>query len=98
MRWPASRVDLGSRALLAALDALAALAEQARRADWCRPRFVKDALIEIERGRHPVVEARLAEGGTPFMPNDCRLDARCRMLVVTGPNMGGKSTACARSR
>ena len=49
-------------------------------------------MIEIERGRHPVVEARLAEGGTPFMANDCRLDAKCRMLVVTGPNMGGKST------
>ncbi len=77
---------------LAAIDALAALAEQARRADWCRPRFVKEPLIEIERGRHPVVEARLQESGTPFMANDCRLDAKCRMLVITGPNMGGKST------
>ncbi|MGZ8259968.1 MAG: DNA mismatch repair protein MutS, partial [Caldimonas sp.] len=77
---------------LASLDALAALAELARRADWCRPAFVKEPLIEIERGRHPVVEARLAEGGKPFIANDCRLDARCRMLVVTGPNMGGKST------
>jgi len=77
---------------LASLDALAALAEVARRSDWCRPRFVKEPLIEIERGRHPVVEARLAETGTPFIANDCRLDATCRMLVVTGPNMGGKST------
>jgi len=77
---------------LASLDALAALAEQARRADWCRPRFVREPLIEIERGRHPVVEARLAEAGKPFIANDCRLDARCRMLVITGPNMGGKST------
>ncbi|HEX4236275.1 MAG TPA: DNA mismatch repair protein MutS, partial [Caldimonas sp.] len=77
---------------LASLDALAALAEQARRADWCRPRFVKEPLIEIERGRHPVVEARLAESGKPFIANDCRLDANCRMLVITGPNMGGKST------
>ncbi|MGE5117126.1 MAG: MutS-related protein, partial [Betaproteobacteria bacterium] len=41
---------------------------------------------------HPVVEARLAETGTAFMANDCRLDANRRMLVVTGPNMGGKST------
>jgi DNA mismatch repair protein MutS len=49
--------------------------------------------IEIERGRHPVVEARLAEtGGGAFIANDCRLDARTRMLVITGPNMGGKST------
>ena len=77
---------------LASLDALAALAEVARRGDWCRPRFVKEPLIEIERGRHPVVEARLQESGTPFMANDCRLDARRRMLVITGPNMGGKST------
>jgi DNA mismatch repair protein MutS len=77
---------------LAAIDALAALAEQARRGQWCRPRFVKEPLIEIERGRHPVVEARLQESGTPFMANDCRLDAKCRMLVITGPNMGGKST------
>jgi DNA mismatch repair protein MutS len=77
---------------LASLDALAALAEQARRGDWCRPRFVREPLIEIERGRHPVVEARLAESGKPFIANDCRLDAKCRMLVITGPNMGGKST------
>ena len=77
---------------LAAIDALAALAERAKSADWCRPHFVKEALIEIERGRHPVVEARLQEGGRPFMANDCRLDARRRMLVITGPNMGGKST------
>ena len=77
---------------LAAVDALAALAEGARRRDWCRPRFVKEPCIEIEKGRHPVVEARLAESGQPFMANDCRLDARRRMLVITGPNMGGKST------
>ena len=77
---------------LATIDALGALAAVAKRSDWCRPRFVKEPLIEIERGRHPVVEARLMEGGTPFMANDCRLDARCRMLVITGPNMGGKST------
>ena len=77
---------------LAALDALAALAEQARRADWCRPRFVKEPLIEIERGRHPVVEQRLQESGKPFIANSVGLDARRRMLVVTGPNMGGKST------
>ena len=77
---------------LAALDALAALADNARRLDWCRPRFVKEPCIEIEKGRHPVVEARLAASGQPFMANDCRLDAKRRMLVITGPNMGGKST------
>jgi DNA mismatch repair protein MutS len=77
---------------LASLDALAALAECAKRSDWCRPQFVREPCIEIERGRHPVVEARLQERGLSFMANDCRLDAKRRMLVITGPNMGGKST------
>ncbi len=77
---------------LATLDALAALAECAKRSEWCRPQFVREPRIEIERGRHPVVEARLQERGLTFMANDCRLDAKRRMLVITGPNMGGKST------
>jgi DNA mismatch repair protein MutS len=78
---------------LAGLDALAALAERAVTLNWCRPDFVPHPCLEIEAGRHPVVQARLAEtGGAEFMPNDCRLDARTRMLVITGPNMGGKST------
>ncbi|MEO8922405.1 MAG: DNA mismatch repair protein MutS, partial [Caldimonas sp.] len=77
---------------LASLDALAALAECATRSEWCRPQFVREPCIEIERGRHPVVEARLQERGLAFMANDCRLDAKRRMLVITGPNMGGKST------
>jgi DNA mismatch repair protein MutS len=78
---------------LATLDALAALAERAATLGWCRPQFVAHPCIHIERGRHPVVEARLAEtGGGAFIANDCRLDAKTRMLVITGPNMGGKST------
>ncbi len=78
---------------LAALDALAALAERAVTLNWCRPEFVPYPCIEIEAGRHPVVEARLAEtGGGAFIANHCRLDAKTRMLVITGPNMGGKST------
>ncbi len=78
---------------LAGLDALAALAERAATLDWCAPEFVNHPCIEIEAGRHPVVQARLQEtAGAEFIPNDCRLDARTRMLVITGPNMGGKST------
>jgi DNA mismatch repair protein MutS len=78
---------------LASLDTLAALAERASTLDWCRPQFVREPCITIEAGRHPVVEARLAETGAGnFMPNDCRLDANRKMLVITGPNMGGKST------
>ena len=78
---------------LASLDALAALAERATTLGWCRPQFVPYPCIDIESGRHPVVEARLAEtGGGSFIANHCRLDAKTRMLVITGPNMGGKST------
>ena len=78
---------------LASLDALAALAERASTLNWCRPEFVREPCIHIEAGRHPVVEARLAETGAGnFMANDCRLDAAQKMLVITGPNMGGKST------
>jgi DNA mismatch repair protein MutS len=78
---------------LAALDALAALAERAATLGWCRPQFVPYPCIEIVAGRHPVVEQRLREtGGAEFIANDCRLDAKTRMLVITGPNMGGKST------
>ena len=82
---------------LAALDALAALSERATTLDWCRPDFVPYPCIDIEAGRHPVVEARLAETGSRgqtrnFIANHCRLDAKTRMLIITGPNMGGKST------
>ena len=78
---------------LAALDALAALAERAAHAELVPAAVRREPCIEIEAGRHPVVEARLAEtGGGAFMANDCRLDANTRMLVITGPNMGGKST------
>ena len=78
---------------LAGIDALAALTERAATLGWCRPRFVPQPCIDIAQGRHPVVQARLMENGGPdFIANDCRLDARSRMLVITGPNMGGKST------
>lgn len=78
---------------LATLDALAALAERATTLGWCRPEFVPQPCIEIEAGRHPVVQARLDEtGGGPFIANHCRLDAKTRLVIITGPNMGGKST------
>ncbi len=76
-------------AALSELDALAALAERAAALDWVRPELSAEAVLSIEGGRHPVVE-RFAE--TPFVPNDLRLDAARRMLIITGPNMGGKST------
>ena len=78
---------------LASLDALATLAERATSLSWTRPEFVPYPCIDIVAGRHPVVEQRLVDTGKgAFMANDCQLDARTRMLVITGPNMGGKST------
>ncbi|HTH78539.1 MAG TPA: DNA mismatch repair protein MutS [Ramlibacter sp.] len=78
---------------LASLDALCALAERSLTLNWTRPQFTKEPGIEIVKGRHPVVESRLAEtSGTSFIPNDTRLGPRQRMQVITGPNMGGKST------
>ena len=55
---------------------------------YARPQFVEETLIEIEAGRHPVVEARIER----FIANDCRLSPQRQLLLVTGPNMGGKST------
>ncbi|MES2611932.1 MAG: DNA mismatch repair protein MutS [Pseudomonadota bacterium] len=78
---------------LAALDVLCALAERSLTLNWCAPQFVAEPCIEIEDGRHPVVEARLAEvSAGSFIANHTRLNANTRMQVITGPNMGGKST------
>ena len=78
---------------LATLDTLCALAERAHTLEWTRPHFVKEATLEITQGRHPVVEERLmATGANRFIANDCKLDTKRRMLIITGPNMGGKST------
>jgi DNA mismatch repair protein MutS len=78
---------------LASLDALCALAERSLTLGWCRPQFMKEPGIEIVRGRHPVVESRLAEtSGGAFIANDTRLGPKQRMQIITGPNMGGKST------
>ncbi|MBB4865579.1 DNA mismatch repair protein MutS [Pseudomonas nitritireducens] len=76
-------------AALAELDVLSNLAERALNLDLNRPRFVEESGILIEQGRHPVVEQVL---DTPFVANDLNLDEDTRMLVITGPNMGGKST------
>ena len=74
---------------LAVLDAIAALAERACSLQWIQPELVAEARIAIEGGRHPVVERFSA---TPFVPNDLRFDTGRSMLIITGPNMGGKST------
>jgi len=76
---------------LAEIDVLLALAEAAERGGYTRPRITDAPVLEISDGRHPVVE-RMLEGDR-FVPNDLRLDVRDRaLLIVTGPNMAGKST------
>jgi DNA mismatch repair protein MutS len=76
-------------AAVAALDVLATLTERALALRLTRPSLVDESRIEIRGGRHPVVEQHL-DG--PFVPNDLSLHDGRRMLIVTGPNMGGKST------
>jgi len=78
---------------LAALDALCTLTERSLTLDWHAPQFVETPCIDIQEGRHPVVQARLAElSSGNFIANDTALSPRQRMQVITGPNMGGKST------
>jgi len=80
-------------AAVANLDAIAALAEVGRRDGWVRPQVDDSVVLEIRGGRHPVVEPLLCAGGGEFVPNDADLDsAGNQILVLTGPNMSGKST------
>jgi DNA mismatch repair protein MutS len=74
---------------LAELDVLACYAERAIALNLVQPELVDGTCIEIRAGRHPVVEQTLT---TPFVPNDLALDDNRRLLIITGPNMGGKST------
>ncbi len=74
---------------LAHLDVVIGLAEAAARHRYTRPRLVEEDVLEIRGGRHPVVEQALAGR---FVPNDLRLDGEGRILILTGPNMAGKST------
>lgn len=77
---------------LARLDVASALAERAIEGGWCAPCFVDHPCFEIAGGRHPVVEAALAKSGARFVANDCTLGEGARLWLLTGPNMGGKST------
>ncbi len=77
---------------LKTLDALCALARAALRNGYVRPEITEDGVLEITGGRHPVVELSMA-GEEPFVPNDAHLDTEdSRMMIITGPNMAGKST------
>jgi DNA mismatch repair protein MutS len=76
-------------AAIAELDVYSTLAERSHSLDLCRPRFSDPPLLDIAQGRHLVVEQVLED---PFIANDTLLNAERRMLLITGPNMGGKST------
>ncbi len=77
---------------LARIDVAAGLAERAAEGGWARPDLVEHSCFDIEGGRHPVVEAAVARSGGRFVANDCKLSEDSRLWLVTGPNMGGKST------
>jgi DNA mismatch repair protein MutS len=90
----ASEAIMAACGALAAIDVAAALAELAAELDWTRPTVDASLAFRILGGRHPVVEAALKRDGVPFIANDCDLSggAEGRIALVTGPNMGGKST------
>ena len=75
---------------VARLDVWLALAETARKWSWSRPTVSTDLNIAITGGRHPGIEA--CQGSADYIPNDVHLDDQRRVLIITGPNMGGKST------
>ena len=78
-----------STAAIAQIDVLNCFAERAATLDCAQPELTDEPMLLIEGGRHPVVERA---GREPFVPNDLRFDDSRRMLIITGPNMGGKST------
>jgi DNA mismatch repair protein MutS len=78
-----------SAAAIAEIDVLSCFAERATTLQCAQPELVDEPMLRIDGGRHPVVERAARE---PFIPNDLRLDDSRRMLIITGPNMGGKST------
>ncbi|WP_042491372.1 DNA mismatch repair protein MutS [Sphingomonas parapaucimobilis] len=89
----ASRESIAATAdALARLDVASGLAERAVEGGWVRPELVDHSCFEVTGGRHPVVEAAVARSGERFVANDCSLSESSRLWLVTGPNMGGKST------
>jgi DNA mismatch repair protein MutS len=73
---------------IAELDVTAQFARVAQRGDWVRPQFVGHPELAVRQGRHPVVESLVPN----FVPNDCNLNLKQPFALITGPNMGGKST------
>ena len=85
---PFSQALTRAASAIAQIDALCALALHARRHDWIAPELTDTSVINIKAGRHPTVERSIER----FTPNDCQMSPTRSLLIVTGPNMGGKST------
>jgi DNA mismatch repair protein MutS len=86
----------GTAVTVAQFDVLAAFADRARRWGYCRPMMADETGITIREGRHPVLEE--VQRDPPFIPNDCGLDPQTSQIaLLTGPNMGGKSTYLRQS-
>jgi DNA mismatch repair protein MutS len=82
----------GTAEAIARIDVAASHAERAAEGSWTPPQLTDEACLEIEAGRHPVVESALRTSGEPFVANDLALEPDDRLWLITGPNMGGKST------
>jgi DNA mismatch repair protein MutS len=83
---------LGTAEAIARIDVAASHAQRAAEGGWTAPHIAEEPCLEIEAGRHPVVEAALSETGERFVANDLKLGSDDRLWLITGPNMGGKST------
>ena len=77
---------------VAQLDLLAGFADTSLKRNWNKPEFAPEVGLTVTGGRHPVVEGEMANSAETFIANDCRLAENRRLLLITGPNMGGKST------
>ena len=87
----AARITATAEAV-ARIDVAASHAERAAEGGWTLPQLTDEPCLEIDAGRHPVVESALAESGERFVANDLSLGPADRLWLITGPNMGGKST------
>jgi len=88
----ASAAIVATADTVARIDVAAGNAARAAEGQWVLPSLTDQPCLEIEHGRHPVVESALAQGGERFIANDCSLGPADRLWLITGPNMGGKST------
>ena len=88
----ASPLFIAAARALATIDTVTALAQLAEAGNWVRPTITSGTALAIKEGRHPVVEAALRRQHREFIANDCAMNEQSKLHLITGPNMGGKST------